>query len=581
METDILDSLEDLGYQGPVLEDGSLDAAVSGGAESPEFTKLCAWIVSELKVYCKLEENVHATNCPSEAEGFQLEVSGLLAELACPYTALTSGDATQRLLNKSNCLLLLTFLISELEASRMVLINQPQKKVEESGGSDVFMELKGICVGLGMSKPPANITMFQFFSGIEKKLKEAMSKVPPNHVGAPLLKKPLGPVHWEKIEAINQALVNEYDVRRKMLLKRLDVTVQSFGWSERAKTHSEKLAKVYQPLRAALNAKTVVSVAHLYAARIDLSKIMRTSSGRIREKTACAINKILMGRVPDRGGRPYEIEPPPPEMPSWQKRQDGPSGGFGGGQHYGGGGRGGGGGGRGEEGEEAEGAKFRVAGQMVEVVVEAIMVTTKMDMEGVIRWEGGEGVMEEEEEEEEEEEVGDTKAIKEVQTILEVEVTKVEADTKVEPTSTTTTIKTGAATRREGAGADAVAEEGEAAAGEKAGAAEAARTTTRADSLNSSFSTEAISTTRRASARATTRAETAQGRSPQQGLRSSGSGAGMSTKRRGTRRVREGDGCHFQAQHCSFTSLSDAMGSLKAGRFGFQAPSFVLLVAAY
>lgn len=39
----------------------------------------------------------------------------------------------------------------------------------------------------------------------------------------------------EKIEAINQALVNEYQVRRKLLLKRLDVTVQSFGWSDRAK----------------------------------------------------------------------------------------------------------------------------------------------------------------------------------------------------------------------------------------------------------------------------------------------------------------------------------------------------------
>lgn len=52
----------------------------------------------------------------------------------------------------------------------MVLVNQPQKKVQESGGSDVFLELKGICVGLGMSKPPANITMFQFFSGIEKKV---------------------------------------------------------------------------------------------------------------------------------------------------------------------------------------------------------------------------------------------------------------------------------------------------------------------------------------------------------------------------------------------------------------------------
>ncbi|XP_006638896.1 protein FAM98A [Lepisosteus oculatus] len=357
MENDILDALEDLGYKGPLLEDGALDQAVSSGAASPEFTKVCAWIVTELKLYCKLEENIQATNSPGEAEGFQLEISGLLSEMMCPYSVLTSGDVTKRLMNKNNCLLLITYLISELEASKMIIVNRPQKKVQEAGGSEVFMELKGICMGLGMSKPPANISMFQFFSGIEKKLKEALSKVSPYHVGKPLMKKTLGPVHWEKVEAINQALANEYEVRRKMLLKRLDVTVQSFGWSERAKAHTEKLAKVYQPKRAALAAKSTVSVAHLFAAREDLSKILRTSSGNIRERTACAINKVLMGRVPDRGGRPNEIEPPPPEMPSWQKRQDGPQqhGGGGGGQGYGGGG--GRGGGRGGYEQPSQGGR--------------------------------------------------------------------------------------------------------------------------------------------------------------------------------------------------------------------------------
>ncbi|GAA6065347.1 protein FAM98A, partial [Tachysurus ichikawai] len=49
-------------YQGPLLDDEALQAALSGGASSPEFTKLCAWLVSELKLYCRLEENVHATN---------------------------------------------------------------------------------------------------------------------------------------------------------------------------------------------------------------------------------------------------------------------------------------------------------------------------------------------------------------------------------------------------------------------------------------------------------------------------------------------------------------------------------------
>lgn len=45
------------------MEDGALDGALSGGAASPEFTKLCAWISTELRLYCQLEENVHATNC--------------------------------------------------------------------------------------------------------------------------------------------------------------------------------------------------------------------------------------------------------------------------------------------------------------------------------------------------------------------------------------------------------------------------------------------------------------------------------------------------------------------------------------
>ncbi|PIO30985.1 hypothetical protein AB205_0135300, partial [Aquarana catesbeiana] len=77
----------------------------------------------------------------------------------------------------------------------MLTVNIPVKKEQDGGGSEVFKELKTICMTLGMSKPPANITMFQFFSGIEKKLKETLAKVPPNHLGKPLLNKTLGPTH--------------------------------------------------------------------------------------------------------------------------------------------------------------------------------------------------------------------------------------------------------------------------------------------------------------------------------------------------------------------------------------------------
>ncbi|CAB1442142.1 unnamed protein product [Pleuronectes platessa] len=486
MENDTIVSLEDLGYQGPLLEEGALETAVSGGAASPEFTKLCAWIVSELRLYCKLEENVHATNCPSEAEGFQLEMSGLLSELACPYAVLISGNVNQRLLNRTDCLLLLTFLVSELEASRMILVNSPQKKGQDPG-SPVFQELKGICMSLGMSKPPANITMFQFFSGIEKKLKEALCRVPPNHVGDPLMKKALGPMHLEKIEPINQALVNEYEVRRKMLLKRLDVTVQSFGWSERAKTHAEKLAKVYPPLRSALCTASKISVAHLFAARQDFSKILRTSSGMTREKTACAINKVRMGRVPDRGGRPCEIEVTmvgagteaaggamitSPKVAVEAMREDMETG---------------------EVEGAAEEGRYREAGErvVVEEAVEAVTTKVTFRMQQAIMGVEGEGVMEQ---------VGTTKEVSRTLGIM--------GEEEAEAVTMTVTTKTEAGIRREaGAEEDVGAGEGESEEDKykgEAGEGEGARILTMEDSLNSSSNKAGSTTTKLALLKADT-----------------------------------------------------------------------------
>lgn len=44
-----------------------------------------------------------------------------------------------------------------------------------------------------------------------------------------------------KLAKINERMRNEYTLRRKMLLKRLDVTVQSFRWSDRAKVSLDSL----------------------------------------------------------------------------------------------------------------------------------------------------------------------------------------------------------------------------------------------------------------------------------------------------------------------------------------------------
>ncbi|XP_039597669.1 protein FAM98B [Polypterus senegalus] len=343
MESDILDILEQLGYTGPLLEEQALGTAAEEGFSSEEYVNLCVWLTSELKVMCKLEESI--TAAPGDLESLQLEFSGLLKELACPYQALLSGDIKNRLSTKEDCLKLILYLSSELQAVR-ILQTRPHLNCSAEEKNEAFTDLKNICKAL-MLPEPNSLKTADLFCNIDAKVRELLAKAPKNHVGAPLLKAVLSPDQWVKLAEVNKLLGKEYECRRRMLIKRLDVTVQSFSWSERAQKQTDSMAKAYQPKRHALSAKSVIGLPFLLAAREDLSKIIKTSSGLSRQKTTCAINKVLMGRVPDRGGRPSEIEAPPPEMPPWQKRKDdGGRGGWGGR----GGGRGGGGGGGGRGG---------------------------------------------------------------------------------------------------------------------------------------------------------------------------------------------------------------------------------------
>ncbi|XP_015276841.1 PREDICTED: protein FAM98B [Gekko japonicus] len=339
MECDILDALEALGYKGPLLDEDALNKAAESGLASDDFCELCVWLSSQIQPLCDLEESLSSTADGKDVEGLQLEMSCFLKELACPYSTLVSGEIKDRLKKKEDCLKVLLFLSTELQALQ-VLHFKERKTSHLAKNNEIHQELQMICDALGLPKL-SDIPVL--LSNAEGKVKDVLSKIPNRCVGKPLLKTPLTPDQTERLEKINDALCSEYECRRRMLMKRLDVTIQSFGWSDKAKVKTDDIARIYQPKRYGLAPKSTISLAHLLAAREDLSKITRTSSGITREKTVCAINRVLMGRVPDRGGRPTEIEPPPPEMPPWQKRQDGGGRGGRGGWGGGGGGRGGGG----------------------------------------------------------------------------------------------------------------------------------------------------------------------------------------------------------------------------------------------
>ncbi|XP_040188198.1 protein FAM98B [Rana temporaria] len=346
MEADLLDTLESLGYQGPLLDETTLGPALESGLSSPEYCQLLCWLSSQIQSLGNLEESVSSEG--GDLESIQLEISGFLKELSCPYTSLVSGDIASRLQNKEDCLKLLLFLGSELQAVQIL----QTKSLTCSGPSDaVNKEIKTIFEVLRLPLPSTSDIIGQLKS-VQEKVTELLPKVQSNGINKTLLCVELNAELLERLEKINEALCKEYECRRRMLIKRLDVTVQSFGWSERAKEKTDEIARAYQPVRYSLCSKSSITISHLLAAREDLSRIVRTSSGLSREKTVCPVNKVLMGRVPDRGGRPSEIERPPPEMPPWQKRQDdGGRGGWRGGGR--GGWRGGGGGGFGRGGYNA------------------------------------------------------------------------------------------------------------------------------------------------------------------------------------------------------------------------------------
>ncbi|XP_038641911.1 protein FAM98B-like [Scyliorhinus canicula] len=180
-----------------------------------------------------------------------------------------------------------------------------------------------------MAEPTPDVPVSQLFRDLETKIRDVRSGLGQDGVGKPLLSRTLEPDQWEHLKEIHRAMCVEYGCRRQMLISRLDVTVQSFHWSEGAKKHGTVMGQLYQPLRQVLCASSGVTLAHLLSAREDLSVITKTTSASSREKTACPVNKVLMGPVPDRGGRPGEIEAP---MPSWGDRRSGSGGGGGGGR---------------------------------------------------------------------------------------------------------------------------------------------------------------------------------------------------------------------------------------------------------
>uniref|UniRef100_A0A0R3RS79 Protein FAM98A n=1 Tax=Elaeophora elaphi TaxID=1147741 RepID=A0A0R3RS79_9BILA len=313
-----------------------LEEIQKAGIEDLRFCKLIEWMCNEISVLYGLDEIVHAPTGPDNMEFFFLELSALLSELECPVNALTRGPVAERFRSTENQIKLLNFLMGHMKCSRLTALNRLQEEAPEYKSNEV-LQLESVFVAVGMDQLPSGTE--NIFSALKDVVEKQMHKC--KEKPRPLLTASLNNTEWEKIKALNEKLTQEYRIRILLLLKRLDVTIQSFIWSDRIKKVQDKLHEIYRPRREQIAVTLNVGMDDLLSATSSLLTVDRINSEKERKRTASRLNKILMTDRPgDRGGRPSELRAPPPEMPPWIKERVSDQGGWQRSDYKSGGGRG-------------------------------------------------------------------------------------------------------------------------------------------------------------------------------------------------------------------------------------------------
>ncbi|XP_071352452.1 protein FAM98B isoform X1 [Trachinotus anak] len=287
---------------------------------------LLTWLSAELR-----------TTCPelpdSGGTGDVLlvgELRNLLSDMFSPPTVVTLEVLEPSTLNT-----VVDFLVSELQAARMIqrkevhpeekttgeesakeqrVADHSQELCREHEDDDVSdhdrrkaeMQAEWILL-LRALDMDASSQLADVLSEVESRL----ARLPCGGMMEPLLNTSLSSEQWTQIKKINQLLSKDYQCRWQMMIKRFQVTLESFAWGEKQKERSEVVASV--PSLASSTGSSQVSLSHLLAAREDQSFIEPIKAG-----TSTPVYKTRMGSVPDRGGRPGEIEPP---MPAWEERR--------------------------------------------------------------------------------------------------------------------------------------------------------------------------------------------------------------------------------------------------------------------
>merc|ERR1719495_232621 len=134
--------------------------------------------------------------------------------------------------------------------------------------------LKKMLLALGFP----NITSLQLWDKVTAKVKELKSTAAPELIGKPLFTSTLSPAQWAQLQTVVSGLTADYSLRRRMLLTRLDATIQSFTWSDRMKGREGEIGEMYRSKRQYLADSPSVGVDDILSAREDTAIVEKVCS---------------------------------------------------------------------------------------------------------------------------------------------------------------------------------------------------------------------------------------------------------------------------------------------------------------
>lgn len=235
-------------------------------------------------------------------------------------------------LARTDAPLLVDFLAVELQAARFALSKSADRAAAAAPppAASLESELGLLCrlLTIPASSDALRSAPERGLTQVKGKVSKMLERAPAGarDATAPLLPAAsASPALLSSLAEINELLRSDYALRREMLLQRLDVTVQAFMWSAKAEGRESEINAAVAPKRRGLSVQpAAIRAADAFSAGAELSAALsqRVTDSSTKGLRAASVKTVLIGAVPDRGGRVGDMRPSARDMmPSWASRR--------------------------------------------------------------------------------------------------------------------------------------------------------------------------------------------------------------------------------------------------------------------